>query len=203
MLRHSFSYVIRSMRPRLGRVRSWVRMLRAVAGGNDSRRWATVSNLFSEWDDRTRLIASLIPPGKTVLEFGAGRMLLQRLLPAGTIYIPSDLVDRGPGTVVVDLNTQVYPKFPSHDIAVFGGVLEYVTDVARLVSRLREDTLSIIASYAVVTDSRPRLHLGRRKQGWINDFSENEFVELFAAEGYRCERRILWGDQVVCVFTRQ
>ena len=76
-------------------------------------------------------IAKLIPAGSNVIEFGAGRRQLEKFLPAGCTYTPSDLVDRGPGTIVCDLNRPPLPdlRHLRLKVAVFGGVLEYVADV--------------------------------------------------------------------------
>ena len=38
-----------------------------------SRRWADASKFASDWDERSRLIAGMIPAGSRVLDIGAGR----------------------------------------------------------------------------------------------------------------------------------
>ena len=44
------------------------------------------------------------PPGTRVIEFGCGRGLLERYFPEDARYFASDIVERGPDTVVCDLN---------------------------------------------------------------------------------------------------
>ena len=84
----------------------------------------------STWAERTRILASYIPVGASVLEFGAWTMELKRHLPPLCTYTPSDLFYRGKGTIVCDLNGPELPVFPKHDVAVFGGVLEYAQALA-------------------------------------------------------------------------
>lgn len=67
-------------------------------------RWKNMESLASDWDERTIIIATLIPPGSDVLEFGAGRLVLRDHLPKNCTYQPSDIVDRGENTIICDLN---------------------------------------------------------------------------------------------------
>ena len=108
-------------------------------------------------------MATPIRPGSSVLEFGAGRMVLKQSLPEGCRDTPSDIVDRGPRTIVCDLNARTLPDFPHHDVAVFSGVLEYVHDVPRVVALLARTVDTVVASYAD-TDSVAR-RITRRAHG--------------------------------------
>ena len=101
-------------------------------GRADYRRWKALQHHEQWWDERTEEMARLIPPGSIIIEFGAGRRQLERFLPPGCKYVPSNLVDRGPGTIVCDLNRLPLPdlRHLCLNVAVFGGVLEYVADVA-------------------------------------------------------------------------
>ena len=126
-------------------------------------------------------------------------MVLKDFLPRGCAYTPSDLVDRGPGTLVCNLNSRMLPPIPRHDVAVFGGVLEYVHDVPRLISHLSNSVEIIVTSYAV-TDSNPE---NRRGNGWVNDLSSSDILALFEAAGFRLDREDHWGSQSVYRFRRQ
>src|SRR5690348_9570014 len=70
------------------------------SGTADHARWSSPGGLEEWWVERTGILAQLLPAGSRVIEFGAGRRQLEKLLPNGCTYIPSDLVDRGPGTIV-------------------------------------------------------------------------------------------------------
>jgi hypothetical protein len=174
--------------------------LRKFTKGTDYGKWRDESNLLPEWDSRTRQIAALIKPGASVLEFGAGRMVLRDLLPEGCRYVPSDLVDRGNGTIVCDLNAKVLPEFPKYcDTAVFSGVLEYVHDVQRIISHISFVEI-VVASY-VVTDVRPN-RVVRLASGWVNSYSSTEIKELFLKAGFRCNHVERFQCQEIFRFVR-
>lgn len=166
--------------------------LRRVTRGSDVSRWADMRNLSEGWDSRTIQLAQMVPPGSHVLEFGAGRRTLERHLPAGCSYTPCDLVDRGPNTVVCDLNSPTYPVFPAHDVAMFSGVLEYIQDIPRLVAHLSSHSPIIIASYAGWLDNGLSEKLDRRSMGWVNDLTSEEFLRIFTDAGYECVESKCW-----------
>ena len=174
-------------------VRSMTTSLSTATGGSDYRRWRRRSSFSPDWDGRARLIAALVPPNSSVIEFGAGTLALKDFLPRGCQYTPSDLVDRGQGTLVYNLNGRRLAPIPRHDVAVFGGVLEYVHDIPRLISELSHSVECIIASYAV-TDSNPD---DRRGRGWVNDLSSTTLLNLFAAHGFQMDREDRWGSQCI------
>jgi hypothetical protein len=155
---------------------------------SDRERWNDLHNHDVDWDIRTRFIAHLVPSGSHVIEFGAGRRQLERWLPADCSYTPSDIVDRGPGTVLCDLNRRPLPTLARGaplQIAVFSGVIEYVVDLPSVLAWLAPQTDWIIASYNCATQSRTaakrlRVTASRISSGWVNDFTEAEIVACFA-----------------------
>jgi len=167
-------------------------------GKSDYRRWSEVDNLSPLWDARTQRIADMVPAGKSVLEFGAGRMVIKNMLKQPSRYTPSDLVDRGPGTIVCDLNARPLPDFDKHDVIVFSGVLEYVNDVPSLLAHLAPRTEVVIASYAVLEKNTT----GRRVCGWVNDYQASEFVAVFEAAGFKSVEALDWENQVINRFVR-
>lgn len=158
---------------------------------------------MSAWDSRTVLLAGLIAPNSSVLEFGAGRMALRHYLPEGCSYTPSDLFEREPGILCYDLNAPQLPPLPDFDVAVFGGVLEYVHDIPRVLTHLHAQCEYVVASYAVAGSKRLRSRLERRRHGWVNDYSAEEFVGMFLHAGFypRAERR--WNGQMLYQFKKQ
>ena len=125
-----------------GRIQAYIRALKTsilkLIGRSDYFRWTPVDSLASNWDSRTMQIAKLISENSSVIEFGAGRQILRDYLPQGCQYTPSDLVDRGRGTIVCDLNSDALPQFSKFDFAVFAGVMEYVNDIPRIVRHLKQ-----------------------------------------------------------------
>jgi hypothetical protein len=177
-------------------------ILRALAarllGRSDVARWRD-PEAFDDWSDRTRLIAALVPAGSHVLEFGAGRRQLEAFLPAGTKYTPSDLVDRGPGTIVIDLNRRPFPDLAElgADTAVFAGVLEYARDLRGLSAWLSATVDNVIASYGVARTSagtvrRPVEDWHRLGSGWLNTYTESELVDVFSRAGFSLKQTRTW-----------
>src|ERR1051326_7663170 len=123
-------------------------LLLKVARRSDYKRWTNSNNLETWWSARTEKIAALIPGGVRVIEFGAGRRHLEKLLEA-CAYFPSDLVDRGPGTIICDLNKRPLPdlKYLAAGVSVCAGVLEYIGDLRSIIEVLSKQVSSCIASY--------------------------------------------------------
>src|SRR5204862_455190 len=78
-------------------------------GRADLERWRDLRSRDFFWEERTRLIAGEIEPGSRVIEFGAGRRKLETYLDRTCAYTPADLVERGSGTFVCNLNLQPLP----------------------------------------------------------------------------------------------
>ena len=81
-----------------------------LLGRADISRWRNAEAFGDDWKERTLLIARLVPKGTRVIEFGAGKRNLESQLDRSCTYIPSDLVSRGPGTLVLDLNARPWPN---------------------------------------------------------------------------------------------
>ena len=182
-------------------------------GRVDLARWRDLANFDAAWDERSRIIAGLIPDGSRVIEFGAGRRQLEADLGQRAAYIPADLVSRGPGTVICDLNHRPLPdlRWLQLDGAVFAGVLEYVADVPALPPWLADQVSWCIISYACAA-SRPRTvqrlreGWGRIRVGWVNAYSEGELEEHFCRSGFLCWEKTIWstaeGSERIFVFRR-
>ena len=165
------------------------------------KRWSQSESLLSEWDGRTQLIAKLIPNGSKVIEFGAGRMVLKPLLGTNCVYQPSDIVDRGRGTLVLDLNVDRVVLGCSYSHAVFSGVLEYVRDIAGLIQAISPQVSIIIASYSS-TDAIPDIVI-RLQNGWVSHLSDSDFLNAFIVAGYDVGDAFNWREQKIYVFRKR
>jgi hypothetical protein len=176
----SFGMLLRTLRTRL-------------FGTSDHERWKDLCNHDVDWDTRTRAIAALVPPGSHVIEFGAGRRQLQRWLPGDCFYVPSDIVDRGAGTLLCDLNRRPLPTLGRQaplQIAVFSGVIEYVVDLPGVLAWLAPQVDRVIASYNCAPSSRTaarrlRVTAARLSAGWVNDFTQIEIIARFSDAGFK------------------
>jgi hypothetical protein len=181
-----------------------------LLGRADLGRWADAT-AFDDWEERTRIIAGMVPAGANVIEFGAGGRLLERHLDPSCRYTPSDIVDRGPGTIILDLNQRRLPDLSAQqfDMALFAGVLEYIADLRSFLMWLARQAPCCIASYGCAT-SRPR-SLARVREsfrragaGWANTLTEGEILQFFANAGYGLEEAVDWrtpeGDERIFRF---
>jgi hypothetical protein len=196
-----------------GAVKTVARLVRQAVlrsfGRSDYDRWADTKNLEAWWESRTQKLAAMVPKKTRVIEFGAGTRPLERCLDPSCTYVASDLVERGPGTFVCDLNQRPLPDLSSlgPDVAVFAGVLEYVRDVPSVVAWLSGHVRYCVASYAVArpTGLVRALAAGTRRTyyGYMNSYSETELVSLFHRGGFACLRTDSWNDQRLFLFATQ
>jgi hypothetical protein len=140
----------------------------------------------------------------------AGRRQLEKFLPAGCTYTPSDLIDRGPGTIVCDLNHRPLPDLSvaAPKIAVFGGVLEYIRDVPAVVHWLADEGVKVcVTSFDPVPAGlgiagRYREAIRRTYYGYMNSLTEEELLHGFEAAGFVCTQRQTWTTQVILQFRK-
>jgi hypothetical protein len=155
------------------------------AGKTDLARWSDPKQLEPAWEARAMTAANFIPAGTRVLDIGCGAMALERHLPLGCTYQPSDIVARDARTIVADLNAGGLPHdtVASADLVVMLGVWEYIYDPAGLFAAFAKTGKPILCSYcdASLTPDMDR----RRALGWVNDFKLDAFLDIARAQGYR------------------
>jgi hypothetical protein len=123
---------------------------------------------------------------------------LERALPKDCAHLATDLVPRGPGSMVIDLNAALLPPLGGQDTAVLCGVLEYLRDLPAVARWLaRQGVGCVIASYnpALSTPGGPARAvewLRRAQRGWVNAYDEHELLAAFAAAGFELELRRIW-----------
>jgi hypothetical protein len=156
-------------------------------------------------------MANLVPPKMRVIEFGAGRRQMEAYLDKSCTYIPSDLVSRGWGTFICDLNHRPLPDLTilAPDVAVFGGVLEYISALHAIPAWLAKYISLCVVSYECA-HSRPRTFdrlrevWSRTRIGWVNTYTEAQLEGIFGAAGFLCVEKATWhtntGDERLFVF---
>ena len=187
-----------------------LRMITTLRKTTDRRRWADPSNIHESWEPRNKQLAALVPKSSRVIEFGAGRRVFERHLDPSCSYVPSDIVDRGPGTLVFDLNERPLPDLGAdrYDVAVFSGVLEYVRDVVSLLDWLATCVTGCVLTYAPAraTGRSPRATLeraGRLRHGWMNNLSVEELRSLFRDRGFDLVSEEQWEGQHLFAFSQR
>jgi hypothetical protein len=160
---------------------------------SDTGRWQDSKELYEDWNERTAILARLVHPGSSVIEFGAGNMSLRKELPENCTYTPSDIVKRTDDTIVCDLNNPISFELFVYNTAVFSGVLEYVYDVDAVFKALQPHIHYIILSYACSDTCRHN----RLAQGWLSDYSEGQLLEIFARFKYEVKGKQEWRQQTI------
>ncbi len=179
----------------------------------DPYRWMDATNFCPEWIERSRIIAGLIPKGSRVIEFGAGLSQLPSVLDPSCAYAASDLIGRSNDTLILDLENRPLPALANDrfDVAVFAGVLEYLSDVPGVISWVSQYVSTCIASYECVpSDGQVCVRLkrtwNRASLGWVNAYTEEELKTIFARAGFHCGTHTLWnakdGSEPIFIFRR-
>lgn len=184
-------------------------VIAALRKKTDYKRWADPRTLKAAWEPRTKKVAALVPNNSRVIEFGAGNRILERYLDPSCTYVPSDIIQRGPGTIICDLNRRPLPDLGAnvHDVAVLIGVLEYVRDVPSVLDWLTKYVTVCVLTYARAKANgySPRALLervGRLRHGWMNNYREEELRSLFRERGFELVRDDDWQRQRLFVFSR-
>jgi len=166
---------------------------------SDVDRWKQKKWLFDDWNERTKIMAQHIDPNSNVLEFGAAKLALKQFLPEDVIYTPSDIVDRGEGTLVCDLNQET-PDVKPQDVIFFSGVLEYIYDVPNLIENLSGKTSRFIISYGTFDEFSSEKH--RKINGWVNAYTNKEILDIFINNNFKLTETATWRKQSIYVFDK-
>lgn len=160
---------------------------------SDIERWKKSSELHENWNERTKILASMVQPNSTVIEFGAGALSLKELISKTCSYTASDIVSRAPGVLVCDLNESIPFELTHFDTAIFSGVLEYVFDLDKLFYQLNNSIDNILLSYACKEIS----NANRLRNGWLSDYSRMELETIFKKYDYQVIDYREWKNQSI------
>lgn len=140
-------------------------------------------------DRRTRQAAAWLAGEAGVVDIGCGLMPLRDYLPQATRYVPVDIVERGPGTVLTDLNHDLLPPFAERAAAMLG-VVEYVVDLPRLFVQLRRFERVVLSyNHSSVQDLLWALRLRRKDVNWLHRHGPLAFAQLIERAGWEIVRR--------------
>lgn len=163
--------------------------------GDKVGRWQPQESLHDSWKERTQIMAGMIAPGSSVLEFGAGKEHLRSWLPEGCDYQPSDLVARSEQTLVFNLN-EGFPALSKHyDVIVLSGVIEYIYDLPALFLSLRAHCNRCIVSYAPL--DRLSCIITRWNCDFVNHHTHQQLFNIFAKACFELEEQRSWTQQTI------
>lgn len=157
--------------------------------------WADAGDL---WPTRLKVAASLVLPGESVLDVGAGAQSLRGWLHPSCTYTPADRNQRTPDTVVMDLDkTRPVTFAEPFDVVVLLGVVEYLADPLGALRRCRALGRALVVSYAPLVPGPGWTRRRRRVNGWRNHMTRPEIETLFGRAGLHVETKVRWRDQFV------
>ncbi len=159
----------------------------------DFKRWAKTEELYSNWDERTAILAKLVKPESNIIEFGAGNLALKKFLSTTCSYTPSDIHKRSEETLLCDLNDKLEIDLSQYNTAVFSGVLEYVYDIDKVFDQIKSSIDFVVLSYACSDIS----NANRLKRGWLSDYSKIELENIISKHNYEIESITEWRNQSI------
>lgn len=167
-------------------------MYLAMEDPTDYDRWRDCSNTWGLRNPlRARMAGYMIPKGSSVLDLGAGSMVLKEFLRPGCRYQPCDLYSRCPGCLVADLNAGEFPE-GDYDWVAMLGVFQFLKDPSWAVSQCRKVGRSAIFSYSPTIQNVPTAKeiAWRRGEGWVNEFNAEQYQALVTAAGWDIVQKV-------------
>jgi hypothetical protein len=121
----------------------------------------------------------------SVLEIGVGLGVFRDLVSARTTYVGADLEPLDTKTIRIDLDSDELPD-RNFDYGVLLGVFGYLHRPEAAAKKICRIAARIIVSYCCRrTDlTADDVRESRRRRGWLSDFTQAEFVELFTRHNF-------------------
>jgi hypothetical protein len=171
------------------------------------QRWGDAGsyNKNPAWIERAQIVSALIPDGATILEIGVGTGEFRRFVGSRTLHVGADLNPLDADTIALNLDYDPLP--PGHfDYVVLLGVLEYVRRPYVAARKLCNAADDIVITYCCKTDNSAEGAQERLRREWINDFTESDFIAMFASLGKTLTSRTSFQraphfEQVIFQFT--
>jgi hypothetical protein len=140
----------------------------------------------ADWDrmrTRVRKLSEWIDGSiRSIVDYGAGEMFLKTMLSPETKYYPVDYIRRSEETILCDLNSGNFPDIHT-DASVLSGVLEFLTTAESLLRHVCATTGHRILLTYMTREKFPGSE-DRRASAYVNDFTENQIIELLDRHGF-------------------
>ncbi|SDR68954.1 class I SAM-dependent methyltransferase [Christiangramia echinicola] len=159
----------------------------------DTNRWEKEGGFYSDWNERTSILGSMVRPGSRVLEFGAGNAFLRNELPKDISYTPSDIVKREEDFLVCDLNRRIEFDLSQFDTVIFSGVLEYIYDIENVFDQFPKNITTVLLSYSCSDICK----VNRLENRWLSDFSRSEVEKIFSTYDFQTKEYREWRGQSI------
>ena len=142
---------------------------------------------YKDWSTRAERVVQFIRPDeKWICDIGCGALQpVRHLLSANAIYLPADVREWTPDTVLCDLEGGILPLryLVASDVCMMLGVVEYLSDPAAVFRLLAPSINRLLVTYAA-TDAKPD-----RNALWTSHLSKSEFEKTVEDAGFRITAR--------------
>lgn len=133
--------------------------------------WEGADLLQNEpWLPRAQKASMFVMPGEKVLDLGCGLQLPRQFLEQKCTYLPCDMVQRTPDTIVCDLNKNEFPE-GQFDSVLMLGVLEYIPDIEFVLKKLQTCSKKVIFTYCLPKTLTPRTLELRSSYRWLTHWT--------------------------------
>ncbi len=176
----------------------WTELLK-IAGTTDVGRWADPEILKEGATERAKYLAKVINPNQSLLDMGAGLMLLKEHMSDPDLYIPVDLLKWDSKTHVMDFNQSQFPTHTATQI-VLSSCLEYLHHPETCLSSCKELGETLYLIYDTTLSAPP----ARRAMGYMNDLTQATLHALLQKCGWQVkEHKDLKtsGQMFICTHT--
>ncbi|WP_027720368.1 FkbM family methyltransferase [Maridesulfovibrio zosterae] len=161
----------------------------------DCGRWSRWESLCGDIDQRAGLAGALIAEKSSVLDVGAGLMMLRDYIPESCSYTPLDIVARNRKCIVADLNQKQYPD-QKFDVIAALFVFEFLHDVTSFLEWAANNAEKLIFTYHQMKPNSKRTQ--RRAAGFFNDYHISEIEKIIQKTGWKIKTTIAIHSNQTC-----
>jgi hypothetical protein len=157
------------------------------------KRWGDPKSYSPHWSGRAKKASGLIPDGASILEIGVGAGDFRNYVQGRCSYEGADLAPLEDTTLILNLDTDLLPA-KKYDFVVLLGVLEYLYEPENAARKVCAAAPNVVCSYCCRLENASTADVAgqRGSMGWVNDFTRDEFVALFAANGFAVQSSIIY-----------
>lgn len=138
---------------------------------------------WGEHTGRKKMISEWIPDdAQSVADYGEGKLNLKNFINPDIKYYPVDYIKRSNETILCDFNNNEYPKVQTY-VSVCTATLVFITKADSLLNYICKNTSRIIILSYVTIDIFSNIK-GRRTSGYVNDFTEEDIVNICLTHGF-------------------
>ncbi|MHC1724162.1 MAG: hypothetical protein AB9836_13265 [Aminipila sp.] len=143
---------------------------------------------WGEHIGRVKMISEWVSDdAQSVADYGEGKLSIKNFINPNIKYYPIDYIMRSNETILCDFNKDQFPKLQT-DISVCTATLVFITKADSLLNYICKNTSRIIILSYVTADIFSNIK-GRRASGYVNDFTEEDIVNICLTNGFTLKEK--------------